>query len=114
MGSTVGQSGDVCRFGVRHAAGATTIFRHFYADDATPEGLAARTLEFTRHATVIKLTPDPYFMTLSFGGCADCREHNDKRPSLSATPVPAEAGSWAGFRLRDEAHIEMVLATVRL
>merc|ERR1712060_719407 len=33
---------------------------------------------------------------------------------LSAAPVPAKAGSWEGFRLRDEAHIEDVIATVRL
>merc|ERR1719401_3048914 len=98
----------------RGVGGATTIFRHFYADDATPEGLAARTLELTRHATVIKLTPEPYFMTLSFGGSAEGREHNDRRPSLNTAPVPAEAGSWDGFRLCDEAHIEGVLATVRL
>merc|ERR1712203_371314 len=114
MGSTVGQSGDVCRFGVRHAAGATTIFRHFYADDATPEGLVASTLEFTRHATVIKLTPDPYFMTLSFGGCSECREHNDKRPALSAVPVAADVGSWSDFQFSDEKHIELVLESVRL
>jgi len=108
------QSADACRFGVRHAAGATTIFRHFYADDATPEGLAARTLEFTRHATVIKLTPDPYFMTLSFGGCSECRVHNDKRPALSAVPVASDVGSWSNFQFSDEKHIELVLETVRL
>merc|ERR1719293_273722 len=78
------------------AAGATTIFRHFYADDATPEGLAARTLELTRSATVIKLTPDPYFMTLSFGGRAAPRERNDVRPALAVAPVPPEAGARAG------------------
>jgi len=111
--NTVGQSQGLCRFGVRHRAGATTIFRHFYADDATPEGLAARTLEFTRHATVIKLTPDPYFMTLSFGGSAECREHNDKRPALSAVPVAAD-GSWSDFQFSDEKHIQLVLETVRL
>jgi drug/metabolite transporter (DMT)-like permease len=96
------------------AEGAATIFRHFYADDATPEGLAARTLELTRSATVIKLTPDPYFMTLSFGGRAAPRVHNDARPALVVPPVSPEAGAWQDFRLRDRTHIDRVLATVRV
>ena len=91
-----------------------TIFRHFYSDDATPEGLAARTLELTRSATVIKLTPDPYFMTLSFGGRAAPRERNDVRPALAVAPVSPEAGAWQDFWLRDRTHIDRVLATVRL
>merc|ERR1719343_691828 len=91
-----------------------TIFRHFYSDDATPEGLAARTLELTRSATVIKLTPDPYFMTLSFGGRAAPRERNDVRPALAVAPVPPEAGAWQDFGLRDRTHIDRVLAAVRL
>jgi len=103
-----------CSGGQHLADGGATIFRHFYADDATPEGLAARTLEFTRSATVIKLTPDPYFMTLSFGGRAAPREHNDARPALVEAPVSCEAGAWQDFRLRDMKHIELVLATVRV
>jgi len=101
-------------FEPQHACVKATIFRHFYSDDATPEGLAARTLELTRSATVIKLTPDPYFMTLSFGGRAAPRERNDVRPALAVAPVPPEAGAWQDFGLRDRTHIDRVLATVRL
>jgi hypothetical protein len=76
--------------------------------------LVARTLELTRFATVIKLTPDPYFMTLSFGGCAAPRERNDTRPALSRAPVHPADGAWSGFQLYDRTHIERVLAAVHL
>jgi hypothetical protein len=98
----------------KRACGATTIFRHFYADDATAEDLVAQTLEFTRHASIIKLTPDPYFMTLTFGGRAAPRSVNDARPALVEPPVSPGPGAWEGFRVRNRAHIELVLRAVRL
>merc|ERR1719382_2042907 len=52
-------------------------------------------------------------MTLSFGGYAAPREHNDSRPPLVQAPVSCEAGAWQD-RLRDRKHIELVLETVRL
>jgi hypothetical protein len=90
------------------------MYRCFYLDDATPELLAERTLEFSRSSTVIKLTPDPQFMLLSFGGRTEAREHNDVRPKVLELPMSSEAHAWRGFRLRDCTHTERVLETVRL
>lgn len=90
-----------------------TIFRHFYSDDETAEGLVQRTLEATETSSFIKLTPEPYFMTLTFGGKAEEREANDVRPVLTP-PVPPDVGGWADFEVKDMSKINLVLKAIRL
>lgn len=93
---------------------ARTAFRHFYADDGDATSLAQRSMEVSRHANIIKISPEPYFMTLGFGAQAAPREHNDVRPALLAPAVSRAAGGWHDFAMRDWTYLDRVVRAVRL
>lgn len=93
---------------------ARTAFRHFYADDDDAQSLAQRTMEVSRHANIIKMTPEPYFMLLGFGAQATPREHNDVRPAVLSRPVSRAPGGWDGFAMRDWTYLDRAVTAVRL